>query len=137
PLRTFLQILPVELVGPLKAELVTKRLRVVVVDQDERLARSERIEGLEDRGVLLAGSELGDIEFLDVLHGIPFCAFARRPSLKALKYVLEVIRSLRQAGKTKTVVLRFKSLTRINGSFHCGQMALALIDVARRSLLDL
>src|SRR5690606_13441829 len=66
-LRTLLQIFPPELPRSLRLELVAKRERVVVVDQDERFARAESFEGSEDRRMLLARRDHPHVQ----LHPVP------------------------------------------------------------------
>src|SRR5690606_35807949 len=89
--RALLEVLPAEAARVFELELEAERLRVVVVDEHERLARGERLEGLEDRRVLLARRDDPHIELGRLLrrlgHGsllsIAFFA-ARGPSFRAI-----------------------------------------------------
>ncbi len=47
-LRSLLEVVPRELPGPFGLELIVERLGVVVIDQNERLARVKRLECAED-----------------------------------------------------------------------------------------
>src|SRR5690606_31150098 len=69
-LRTFLEILPPEPVRPFRLELVAQREGVVVVDQHERFARIERVEGAEDGRVLLPRRDQAYVELHRFLVGI-------------------------------------------------------------------
>src|SRR5690606_7738057 len=58
------QVLPAHAVSALGLELVVQRLRVVVVDELERRARLELIEGAEDERVPLARWDGADVQLL-------------------------------------------------------------------------
>src|SRR5690606_9507124 len=64
-LGPLLQVLPLEQPGALRLELVVERLRVVVVDQLERLPRLQVVERLEQQRVAVAGA---DGAYVDLLH---------------------------------------------------------------------
>src|SRR5690606_32473639 len=60
-------ILPVEQPLALERELVVERLGIVVVDQSERLAGSQRVKGLENQRLALARGDSAHVDRFDGL----------------------------------------------------------------------
>src|SRR5579864_6410765 len=61
-LRPLLEIRPGELPRLLRLELVVERLGIVIVDEDERLPRTERLKRREDDRVTPGGRQRPDVE---------------------------------------------------------------------------
>src|SRR5512140_3157148 len=62
------EVLPAEHVGPLRLELVEKRLRIVIVDQDERFAGRQIVERLEDQRMSHARRHLANVQLSSLTH---------------------------------------------------------------------